>query len=67
MIIPDIEENWPGRVNTVTIGATKSEGGTRGRTVTIGGASGIPFLSFDGEMHTDLPLLQRTFSQGIAR
>ncbi len=49
MIIPDVKENWPGRVNTVTIGATKAEGGTRSRTVTIGGASGIPFLSFDGE------------------
>ena len=36
MIIPDIKENWSGRVNTVTIGATEAEGGTRGRTVTIG-------------------------------
>jgi acetyl-CoA decarbonylase/synthase complex subunit delta len=34
----------------VTIGATKAQGGTRGRTVTVGGQSGIPFLSFDGEM-----------------
>jgi len=50
MIIPDVKENWSGRVSTVTIGATEAEGGTRGRTVTIGGASGIPFLSFDGEM-----------------
>ncbi|NQT38684.1 MAG: acetyl-CoA decarbonylase/synthase complex subunit delta [Planctomycetes bacterium] len=49
MAIPDIKENWSGRVSTVTIGATEAAGGTRGRTVTIGGASGIPFLSFDGE------------------
>ncbi len=31
-------------------GPRKAEGGTRGRTVTIGGQTGIPFLSFDGEM-----------------
>ena len=49
MTIPDAKEKWTGRVNTVTIGATKAEGGTRGRTVTIGGASGIPFLGFDGQ------------------
>jgi acetyl-CoA decarbonylase/synthase complex subunit delta len=50
MTIPDAKEKWSGRVNPVTIGATKAEGGTRGRTVTIGGQCGIPFLSFDGEM-----------------
>ena len=50
MIVPDAKEKWSGRVNTVTIGATKAEGGTRGRSLTIGGHSGIPFLSFDGEM-----------------
>jgi len=49
MTIPDAKEKWSGRVNTVTIGATKAEGGTRGRTVTIGGQCGIPFLSFDGQ------------------
>ncbi|OHB78504.1 MAG: CO dehydrogenase/acetyl-CoA synthase subunit delta [Planctomycetes bacterium RBG_16_64_12] len=50
MAIPDVKEKWSGRVNTVTLGATPAEGGTRGSTVTVGGASGIPFLSFDGEM-----------------
>jgi len=50
MSIPDVKEKWSGRVNVVTIGATPAEGGTRGRTVTIGGAGGIPFLSFDGPM-----------------
>lgn len=49
MAIPDAKEKWSGRVNTVTIGATKAEGGTRGRTVTIGGADGIAFLGFDGQ------------------
>jgi acetyl-CoA decarbonylase/synthase complex subunit delta len=50
MTIPDAKEKWSGRVNTVTLGATKAEGGTRGRTVTVGGQSGIPFLSFDGQL-----------------
>jgi len=50
MTVPDAKEKWSGRVNTVTLGATSAEGGTRGRTVTIGGQSGIPFLDFDGEV-----------------
>jgi len=49
MTIPDVKQKWSGRVNAVTIGATKAEGGTRGRSVTIGGQTGIPFLGFDGE------------------
>ena len=32
MIVPDAKEKWSGRVNPVTIGATKAQGGTRGRT-----------------------------------
>jgi acetyl-CoA decarbonylase/synthase complex subunit delta len=32
------------------LGATSAEGGSRATTVTVGGATGIPFLSFDGEM-----------------
>jgi len=50
MAIPDVKQKWSGRVHTVTLGATSAEGGTRARTVTVGGASGIPFLSYDGEM-----------------
>ncbi len=49
MAIPDAKEKWSGKINTVTLGATQAEGGTRGSTVTVGGQTGIPFLSFDGE------------------
>ena len=42
------KEKWAGQVRTVTIGATPAEGGTRGRTVTVGGAATLPFLHFDG-------------------
>jgi len=47
MTVPDAKEKWSGQLVTVTLGATPAEGGTRGSTVTIGGASGIPFLDFD--------------------
>ena len=50
MTVPEVKEKWSGKTNTVTIGATKAEGGTRGRSVTIGGQTGIPFLSYDGEV-----------------
>jgi acetyl-CoA decarbonylase/synthase complex subunit delta len=49
MSVPDVKETYNGRINTVTIGATAAEGGTRGRTVKIGGHTTIPFLRFEGE------------------
>ena len=49
MSIPDAKEKWTGKINEVTIGATKADGGTRGSTVTIGGQTGVPFLDFDGD------------------
>ena len=35
---------------TVKLGATRSEGGTRGKTYQIGGATGMPFHLWEGEM-----------------
>jgi len=49
MAVPDVKEKWSGQLTTVTLGATAAEGGTRGSTVTLGGQTGIPYLSFDGE------------------
>jgi acetyl-CoA decarbonylase/synthase complex subunit delta len=34
----------------VTLGATAAEGGTRAKTVTVGGQTTLPFLHFEGEM-----------------
>jgi acetyl-CoA decarbonylase/synthase complex subunit delta len=34
----------------VTLGATAEEGGTRSRTVTVGGETTLPFLRFEGEI-----------------
>ncbi|MCP4606440.1 MAG: CO dehydrogenase/CO-methylating acetyl-CoA synthase complex subunit beta, partial [Proteobacteria bacterium] len=35
---------------TVTLGATAEQGGTRGHTVSVGGASAMPFHLWEGEM-----------------
>jgi len=42
------KEKWAGRVREVTLGATPEQGGTRARTVTVGGEGTLPFLHFDG-------------------
>jgi acetyl-CoA decarbonylase/synthase complex subunit delta len=41
-------EKWNGTVREVTLGATSAEGGTRAKTVTVGGESTLPFLHFEG-------------------
>ena len=45
-----LKERYSGKINTVTIGATKEQGGTRTSTVTVGGESTMPFLHFEGDM-----------------
>src|SRR5574341_652201 len=42
------KESWTGSVRTVTLGAS-SDGGTRSRTITIGGEKTLPFMHFEGE------------------
>jgi CO dehydrogenase/CO-methylating acetyl-CoA synthase complex beta subunit/CO dehydrogenase/acetyl-CoA synthase delta subunit len=44
------KEKWMGTVREVTLGATADEGGTRTKTVTLGGQTAMPFLDFEGEM-----------------
>ena len=44
------KENWTGSVREVTLGATAEQGGTRARTVTVGGETTLPFLHFEGEI-----------------
>lgn len=50
MEVPDVKEKWTGKINEVKIGATKEEGGTRSKTVIIGGQTTLPYLSFEGEI-----------------
>ena len=47
------KEKWTGKVREVTLGATPAEGGTRAKTIIIGGEGTLPFLHFDGSLpHT---------------
>lgn len=41
---------WNGQIEEVTIGASSSDGGTREKTVTIGGEKSLPFYNFDYQM-----------------
>jgi len=50
MPIELVKEKWPGSVLTVTLGATAAEGGSRSRTVTVGGETTLPFMLFEGSM-----------------
>lgn len=50
MSIPDVAEKWTSAVNTVVIGATAETGGTRGSTVTIGGAKALALQAFEGDV-----------------
>ncbi|MCX5712079.1 MAG: acetyl-CoA decarbonylase/synthase complex subunit delta, partial [Candidatus Omnitrophica bacterium] len=43
-------EKWPGTVSTVSIGATKDEGGTRASVVKVGGQKTLPFLFAEAEL-----------------
>ena len=48
--LPEIRRSWPSSIHRVTIGALPADGGTRARTVTLGGASTLPFHHFEGPM-----------------
>ncbi len=43
------KEKWTGSIRSVTLGATANDGGTRTKTVTVGGQNTLPFLHFEGE------------------
>jgi len=50
-LIPEVympeHEEYPGRIREITLGATKGDGGSRGRTVTIGGATHPAYTSLE--------------------
>jgi acetyl-CoA decarbonylase/synthase complex subunit delta len=41
------KDSWSGEVRRIKIGATAEEGGTRTKTVTVGGQKAMPFLHFE--------------------
>ena len=44
------KDKWPGGVRAVTIGATAAEGGTRAKSVTVGGQTCMPYLHYEAPM-----------------
>jgi acetyl-CoA decarbonylase/synthase complex subunit delta len=41
------KDKWTGKVRTVTLGATAVDGGTRTRSITVGGDITMPFMQFE--------------------
>jgi acetyl-CoA decarbonylase/synthase complex subunit delta len=41
------KDKWPGSIKSVTLGATSAEGGTRTKSVTVGGQTTLPYLHFE--------------------
>jgi acetyl-CoA decarbonylase/synthase, CODH/ACS complex subunit delta len=50
MPIEIVKDNWPGAVRLVTIGATAADGGTRSKTITVGGQKTLPFMHFEAQI-----------------
>jgi acetyl-CoA decarbonylase/synthase complex subunit delta len=48
--VPVPKERWSGKIGTVVLGATPEDGGTRSRSLALGGETGMPFLSYEGGM-----------------
>lgn len=44
------KEKYSGGVRAITLGATREQGGTRTKTVTVGGEKALPFLKFEGDV-----------------
>ena len=45
-----LKETWSHKINTVTIGRTEKEGGTRSHSITVGGERTLPFLFNEGDI-----------------
>ncbi len=46
----ELIEKWQGVINTVNIGATSQEGGSRSKVIKVGGESTLPFLFSEGNI-----------------
>jgi acetyl-CoA decarbonylase/synthase complex subunit delta len=41
------KDKWPGSIKTIAIGATAAEGGTRARSINLGGQTTMPYMQFE--------------------
>ncbi len=55
---------WSAPVYELTLGATKAEGGTRGKTVTIGGSQCVPWLGYEGAIGRRPAIALEIWDQG---
>jgi len=44
------KKKWTGEVREIMLGATEADGGTRTKTVTVGGQTTLPYLGFEGDV-----------------
>jgi acetyl-CoA decarbonylase/synthase complex subunit delta len=44
------KESWSGKIKEIAFGAIDNEGGTRDRTLRLGGETTLPFLAFEGKV-----------------
>jgi len=64
MAVPSVKESFSAKINQVTIGATAAEGGTRTRTVTIGGDTGLPLAGFEARYPNPPALVMEVSNTG---
>jgi acetyl-CoA decarbonylase/synthase, CODH/ACS complex subunit delta len=50
MPVEMVVDKWPGSVRQIGLGATPAEGGTRAKTVVVGGANTLPFMHLEGSI-----------------
>jgi acetyl-CoA decarbonylase/synthase complex subunit delta len=46
--VPIPREKWTGKIGVLELGASAEKGGSRGKTILVGGSNGMPFLSYEG-------------------
>ncbi len=62
--VPPVE-TYSGRIAEVQLGATKSEGGSRGKSITIGGERSPPYYSFENLMPHPPVITQDVFDMKV--
>lgn len=61
MPVERLKERYTSKVGEVVLGATREQGGTRGRVITVGGDSTLPFLRFEGEIPNPTVIAMEVF------
>ncbi len=46
--VPIPKEKWTGKIGVLELGSSVEKGGSRGKSILVGGSNGMPFLSYEG-------------------